>query len=101
MFPEYHFRGETLSLFGVICDIFCKAFTTNLGKELCCMPVEGPAAVDTRESCRQVHQVKGSVSDDVISNSLIQQEILEMSRNLEISRNGFEILQKFTMAQMI
>ena len=65
------------------------------------LPVEGPAAVDTRESCRQVHQVKGSVSGDVISNSLIQQEILEMSRNLEISRNGFEILQKFTMAQMI
>ena len=60
------------------------------------LPVEGPAAVDTRESCRQVHQVKGSVSGDVISNSLIQQEILEMSRNLEISRNGFEILQKFT-----
>ena len=41
------------------------------------------------------------MSGDVISNSLIQQEILEMSRNLEISRNGFEILQKFTMAQMI
>ena len=40
------------------------------------MSVEGPAAVDTRESCRQVHQVKGSVSGDVISNSLIQPEIL-------------------------
>ena len=35
------------------------------------LPVEGPAAVDTRESCRQVHQVKGSVSGDVINNSLI------------------------------
>ena len=40
------------------------------------LPVDGPAAVDTRESCRQVHQVKGSVSGDVISDSLVQPEIL-------------------------
>ena len=84
MFPEYHFRGETLSLFGVAQILavgpvhlvllnlrhILQSIHNKCGKGIM-LPVKGPAAVDTRESCRQVHQVKGSVSGDVINNSLI------------------------------